>query len=71
MPTGANKPSVFRWPAARARLEWARLKTRARDLFYVLAAKWYIVKPRPKLQTGRIRGIAQALHRQMYTALAE
>ena len=71
MPTGANTPALHRFPRARLRLEWARLRAKATDWFYVLAAKWAIIKPRPKLHTRRVKGTAQALHRQMYTALAE
>ena len=32
MPTGSKKPSVFRKPKERLRLEWYRLKTRLRDV---------------------------------------
>ncbi|KAL8742367.1 MAG: hypothetical protein Q9190_005137 [Brigantiaea leucoxantha] len=73
MPTGPRKPSIFRQPRTRLRLEWHRIKTRATELAGLFTYKYTIkkTKPRPKLGRRQIKSTAQALYRQMYTALAE
>jgi len=71
MPTGANKPSIFRDPSLRWKLEWHRLKTRFADLSSVLYYKYGLTKPRPKIQLRKTAPTAVALHKQMYTAFAD
>lgn len=72
MPTGSRKPSIFTHPHLRLRLERHRLVKR----FEELKMRWsykYMSKsmPRPKIGLRRVGPTAQALYRQMYTALAE
>ncbi|SLM38456.1 Mitochondrial inner membrane protein Mba1 [Lasallia pustulata] len=71
MPTGASKPSLFRTPRLRLKLEWHRLKSRVTGLGGVIYYKYGIIKPRPKLKLRQIAPSALALHRRMYTAFAE
>ncbi|KAK0260726.1 hypothetical protein LTR91_025246 [Friedmanniomyces endolithicus] len=54
----------------RLRLEWKRAKSRAMDWFSTLMYKYWMVKPRPKLDYYPVPAIAQALHREVYSHFA-
>ncbi|KAI9860021.1 MAG: hypothetical protein M1813_006368 [Trichoglossum hirsutum] len=71
MPTGTALPSVFGSPAQRLRLEWARVKQHSMDLLGVLIYKLLAKKPRPLLRLRQTVPTALALHRRMYTAVAD
>ncbi|KAK5114660.1 hypothetical protein LTR62_002233 [Meristemomyces frigidus] len=71
MPRGTQLPSWFTDFSNRWLLEKKRLRTRALEFFSAFVYRWFLVKPRPRLQLGRIPGIAQELHREMYTAFAQ
>lgn len=76
-PTGRNLPSIFHAPRALLKLQWTRVKASLRDYFSMLVLKmaspsdkrWFSRKV--KIHRGTVAPTAIALHREMYSALAE
>ncbi|CAD6592719.1 MAG: hypothetical protein ASARMPREDX12_006413 [Alectoria sarmentosa] len=71
MPSGPRKPSLFRTPKLRMRLEWYRLKKKLRALQGCITYKYFLKgRPWPKLRRRTIRPEAKELYEKMYTAFA-
>jgi len=66
----SNMPSLTSEPQRRLRMEVQRIVKRFKDLVTVVSYKW-TQTPRLKIHFFKTAATAQALHRQMYTALAE
>jgi len=66
----SNMPSLTSEPQRRLRMEVQRVVKRFKDLVTVISYKW-TQTPRLKIHFFKTAATAQALHRQMYTALAE
>lgn len=71
MPSGPRKPSLFRTPKLRMRLEWYRLKKKWRAFMGCIVYKYLIKsRPWPKLRRRTIPPEARKLYEKMYTAFA-
>ncbi|TAQ88200.1 hypothetical protein B7494_g3504 [Chlorociboria aeruginascens] len=76
-PTRPSLPSIFHAPRQLFKMHWARIRYHIRDRLSLLIMKWTSPKQHRwfrrtlKVRRGRIAPTAVALHRQMYSALAE
>lgn len=70
MPIGRNRPSFFKNPKGRLKLEFRRLRNFVGGFVSVLVYR-SLAKPKPKLRLRQTAPTALALHQQMYTAFAE
>lgn len=61
------RKSEDRW-SLKLRKKW--FKTRFTDFYGMVAFKWMLVKPRPKLELGKIAPRAAKMHSEMYKAFA-
>lgn len=68
----SRKPSLFRTPKLRMRVEWYRLKKRLRALHGRVIYKYFLKgRPWPNLRRRTIASEAQKLYKKMYTAFAD
>ena len=70
LPRGKNLPSWFLNFSGRWTMEKKKFKLRAVELFSALMYRWIMVRPRPRLEVGKIPGIAKDMHREMYERFA-
>ena len=69
MPTGPDVPGLL--TVARLRMEYRRLIKRGKDFFSVIMMKWALGFRKHKIQFRKTTPNALALHRQVYSALAD
>ncbi|KAK4539852.1 hypothetical protein LTR36_010313 [Oleoguttula mirabilis] len=70
MPRGKNRPSWFSNFGGRWRMERKRMRIRMQELLSTIMYRFFMVRPRPRLQIRSIPGIAKDLQKQMYTLFA-
>ncbi|KAK3674390.1 hypothetical protein LTR78_005859 [Recurvomyces mirabilis] len=69
-PRGKNLPSWFTNFNGRWVMEKRKLKLRSVEFFSAVMYRYFMVRPRPRLELGKIPGIAKDLHREMYERFA-
>ncbi|KAK3691001.1 hypothetical protein LTR37_018903 [Vermiconidia calcicola] len=69
MPFGKNRPSWFDNYKGRMRLERKRWRTRLTEVAMIVM-RWWITRPRPKLEITKPPGIVKDLHQKMYSHFA-
>ncbi|KAK5164324.1 uncharacterized protein LTR77_010019 [Saxophila tyrrhenica] len=70
MPYGKNRPSWTSETRKRWEMEKERWKTRFMDFYALFSLRYWVIRPRPRLEPLKLPRLARTLHQTMYSHFA-